>query len=226
MKLSPQTAHQRRRRTAGICTSCPKKATHGVRCEKHWQAEKLRAAQRYREKQAAKVCPLCNKTLSTNATASGICVECNAKTVARNRDYRKTRRAAGLCIGCGKDPNGDAYACSTAGYTWSHQPKQGSPHCSTCFFKKLAGIHLGTTTRWQELKELFDTQRGCCAYTGAALILGATASIDHIVPLKQGGTNDLTNLQWATFRINLMKRDLPHSEFLALCEQVTNHRKA
>lgn len=32
-------------------------------------------------------------------------------------------------------------------------------------------------------------------------------SIDHIVPLAVGGTNDLTNLQLAHLRCNLSKRD-------------------
>lgn len=38
------------------------------------------------------------------------------------------------------------------------------------------------------------------------------ASIDHIVPLSQGGTNDLTNLQLAHLRCNLRKRATTHEK--------------
>jgi 5-methylcytosine-specific restriction endonuclease McrA len=42
------------------------------------------------------------------------------------------------------------------------------------------------------------------------------ASIDHVVPLSQGGTNDLHNLQLAHLRCNLTKRATGGSEQLRL----------
>jgi 5-methylcytosine-specific restriction endonuclease McrA len=44
----------------------------------------------------------------------------------------------------------------------------------------------------------------------------AYASIDHVVPLAQGGGNDLANLQLAHLRCNLSKRDRPRGEQLRL----------
>ena len=41
-------------------------------------------------------------------------------------------------------------------------------------------------------------------------------SIDHIIPLSRGGSNDLSNLQLAHLRCNLSKNDRPVGEQLRL----------
>lgn len=57
-------------------------------------------------------------------------------------------------------------------------------------------------------------------YSGRRLVPGQNASLDHLVPRSRGGTDTLENLQWVDLKVNLMKTDLMHDEFLALCAQI------
>ena len=72
------------------------------------------------------------------------------------------------------------------------------------------------------IKALFEEQGGRCAYTGEPLVPGVTASLDHKLPMSRGGLHERDNLQWVTTRINSMKADLTHEEFVALCATVAN----
>jgi len=72
---------------------------------------------------------------------------------------------------------------------------------------------------WQDLLSLLEAQQYRCAYTGELLTVG-TMHLDHVVPRSRGGNNSVSNLQWITARINRMKSDLDHGEFLRLCEEI------
>ncbi len=70
------------------------------------------------------------------------------------------------------------------------------------------------------LLELWDAQEKKCAITGIELIPGKTASIDHIVPLCKGGTNDKSNLRFVHVSMNAFKNDLDEEEFYLLLEEL------
>jgi 5-methylcytosine-specific restriction endonuclease McrA len=84
----------------------------------------------------------------------------------------------------------------------------------------MANSHDISTKKWAELRDLLEQQGGRCAYSGELLILGQNMSLDHKTPRSRGGGNELSNLQWVTWRINLMKNDLTHEEFLRMCALV------
>jgi 5-methylcytosine-specific restriction endonuclease McrA len=84
----------------------------------------------------------------------------------------------------------------------------------------MAKHNTGTKKDGAMLRDLFEAQQRTCAYTGEVLIPGINASLDHKIPTSRGGTNDRENLQWVTARVNSMKSDLTHEEFVALCRHI------
>jgi hypothetical protein len=56
------------------------------------------------------------------------------------------------------------------------------------------------------------------------LVLGLNAELDHRIPKKKGGTDDLANLQWTDATVNHMKSDHLEVDFLDLVRQIANHR--
>ncbi|MHB8815783.1 MAG: HNH endonuclease, partial [Steroidobacteraceae bacterium] len=91
----------------------------------------------------------------------------------------------------------------------------------THWFKNVGAPHgLGNKVGVEVLRALWDEQRGRCAVTGDVLIPGVTASIDHIIPKSRGGSSNKGNLRWVLFRINQIKWDMTHDEFVATCRKV------
>lgn len=66
---------------------------------------------------------------------------------------------------------------------------------------------------------LFAAQDGRCGLTGRPLNQRAM-HLDHIVPRKRGGSDELSNLRWVAAEANRMKRDLLEAELLALCREI------
>lgn len=64
------------------------------------------------------------------------------------------------------------------------------------------------------LLELWQKQNGCCAITGIPLIPGSTATIDHVLPVSKGGTNEVSNLRFVHYAVNLFKKDSTDSELV------------
>lgn len=70
----------------------------------------------------------------------------------------------------------------------------------------------------EETRDLFQRQKGKCYYCHKKLInpftkegKGEIAHLDHVIPLKRGGRNDIGNLVWACGFCNDSKGDkLPH----------------
>lgn len=68
-----------------------------------------------------------------------------------------------------------------------------------------------------EWLDLVIAQKCRCALTGERLTV-ENVSVDHIVPVSKGGTNELDNLQLLTKKVNLIKRDC--EDFIILCKRV------
>jgi 5-methylcytosine-specific restriction endonuclease McrA len=62
-----------------------------------------------------------------------------------------------------------------------------------------------------ELKALFQRQRGKCAYCGVSIRNGY--HIDHVIPLARGGSNWIANIALACAKCNLTKSATDPIEF-------------
>jgi len=83
---------------------------------------------------------------------------------------------------------------------------------------KLFNQHYGTKYTEKDFQILWDKQNGECYFTGQKL--DNTANIDHIIPVKRGGTHELSNLRWTTKQVNFMKRDMLDEEFLNVVKAI------
>jgi 5-methylcytosine-specific restriction endonuclease McrA len=127
------------------------------------------------------------------------------KAVEYQRRLLQSRRERGVCMSCGRHDS---------------SVRQHEVICLSCWFKHMAKHNTGTKKDGAMLRDLFEAQQRTCAYTGEVLIPGINASLDHKIPTSRGGTNDRENLQWVTARVNSMKSDLTHEEFVALCRHI------
>lgn len=75
-----------------------------------------------------------------------------------------------------------------------------------------------------ELKNLIEKQRYKCALTQVHLTPN-TAELDHITPIKKGGTNEIQNLQWVSKQVNRAKGSMLQSEFIEMCRLVCENAK-
>ena len=224
-------------KSQGLCVMCrqPHNAAT-IRCssctKKTIENNKIRRQQNLLNKQCVlcnkdwvgdtKLCPDC-KIISRdkwkNKTKTLHCVRCSEPKENPNnsscnkckknlKNYQVSRRAglkeSGKCISCSgeKDTSIDC--------------------CSTCILKAAAGRWLKNRNRWSDLLDLFHKQNKKCIYTGVELIIGENASIDHIHPRSKGGLNELENLQWIDIKINKMKNNINHNEFIEICKFISN----
>lgn len=99
--------------------------------------------------------------------------------------------------------------------------------CEVCYFRDISTKHLGTRTRWQELKAKLEQQNYKCFYTGEALTLGINTSIDHLNPRSKfkEEVSDIKNLVWCTNEVNRMKTDNTYKDFLLKCNLILNYCK-
>ncbi len=64
-----------------------------------------------------------------------------------------------------------------------------------------------------DLVKIWKQQKGKCYFTGIPLIPGETSSIEHLIPISRGGTNNENNIKFVHLTINCMKRDMTEEEF-------------
>ena len=78
---------------------------------------------------------------------------------------------------------------------------------------------MGTTTVSRKVfsqearNDIYERTKGKCALCGK-FIRFDQFTVDHIVPLAKGGTNEIENLQTTCKHCNAMKQDLSEEEFL------------
>ena len=65
---------------------------------------------------------------------------------------------------------------------------------------------------------------GCRCQICGRLITYNDFTIDHIIPLAKGGTNDMSNLQSSCVRCNRIKADVLPDDFNSLVEQIILYR--
>jgi hypothetical protein len=166
------------------------------------------------------------------------------KSKAQHESHRNKRIAAKACVYCGRPKDlVKRLACSVCLLVRAEKrlarassgfclecaaPAEAGTVCLHHWFARI-GQHYSLTTKnggVEMLKRLWIEQKGLCALTGEALVPGSTASLDHIVPRKKGGTSVKDNLQWVLLAVNVMKGLRSQDEFLSFCKKVTAHSAA
>jgi hypothetical protein len=69
---------------------------------------------------------------------------------------------------------------------------------------------------------LLEWQQYRCALTGR-MLAPETASLDHIVPVREGGQHVIENVQVLHKEVNRAKSTLSHDKFIKLCREVVQH---
>ena len=192
------------------------------------------------ERKRHKLCILCGKP-AHNRTL--FCETCRSAHNNRFRVVAQYRKANNLCHDCGgKIDRPNFTRCSKCaerqhksfaklvasrhekGLCRCGNPATIGKVCNDCWFKRESQFNTGSKHMWQAIKQLLEKQEYKCAYSGRHLIPGVNASLDHIVPIAKGGSNDITNLQWVDKQINTrMKFGLSHQEFMSLLHQIISY---
>jgi hypothetical protein len=92
--------------------------------------------------------------------------------------------------------------------------------CLKHWARIMAHRHLLNAKLGTGLLVRMELQTWRCAYSGEELVPGVNASLDHRIPVSQGGARTLDNVQWVSLQINRMKADLSEDEFIAACCRV------
>ena len=71
-----------------------------------------------------------------------------------------------------------------------------------------------------ELMEQLERQEYRCALSGIQLKPDRNAQLDHQVPVAEGGTHDINNLQWVDANVNRAKGTMTQDEFIQMCRRV------
>lgn len=186
---------------AGFCSRCGKlpELPFKVCARCRIRRRKVYSSEIKQRRRDAGLCTACAKP---NTSTKATCADCRQKVREAQRVIVGQYRAQGLCA-CGKN-------CRTVGTL-----------CKPCWFKSRARLCGLGTQNWQLLRQLLIEQNFRCAYTNEPLILGRDATIDHKMPRTRGGSNAIENLHWVTQRVNAMKSNYSHDEFLKICAIIT-----
>lgn len=183
-----------------------------IKCGNDWSGEtlicppcRLKINQKWRGKDALSSCFRCSMPRDTHHKA---CSECRHEMRINSQQRRKANQTKGLCVQCR-----------------SENDTECGKYCSVCSFKTSARRWLNDSNKWTELRDLLIFQDGKCAYTDVKLSIGGNASIDHKMPRSKGGAASIENLQWIDWKINRMKTDIPHDEFVSICDYISKKKR-
>jgi hypothetical protein len=218
-----------------LCVGCHvnQRRQNGIYCENCLEQQRL---ERQNNKAEGK-CIICAKPV---VNGSARCENCIAYAKKLDVKIRKKRRSQGLCTKCGHAVIAPYLKCdlcrSAKTKAWSKLTNRrledglcidcgkisikDNRLCEICYLKKTACKRIGDTSKWNELKLIFENQKALCPYSGQKLVIGWNADLDHKVPTANGGSNDLNNLQWVYSPINIMKWHWSEAEFFDLVSKV------
>lgn len=222
----------------GLCTQCSEPAAPGFKkCLKHLNAAKKHRASRKADGKCSQchrqavpgstVCSVCAAKRQqfaervTKLADDGFCVKCLVNP--RDQNYR-------TCTSCRKDTTEKARVRRERYKADNRCPNCGdtkldhSQYCKVCYLRFIAVAAGLPGTDWELLLALLEQQDGRCAYSGEVIHLGLNSSLDHILPYSLGGNSNISNLQWVTRDVNVMKRAFTEEYFLSLVCSITLHR--
>jgi len=150
---------------------------------------------------------LCNQCGKEKDIKFQLCEDCKEK--ARERysntflEQKEQRILNNVCWMCGKSCFFDSRLCQ------KH------------WLKSLLEKYKFDLNQQNLLFVKLEKQNFECFYTGVKLTPGTNCSIDHIEPRsKNGKINDPDNCVWVDRKINMIKNNMNHIEFVDLCKQI------
>jgi len=190
-----------------MCESCGGPKEIGGYCTSCWEKRTVARKKRVAAKKARGECTTCDQPAEKGKTK---CSDCLRKYREMSRALVEKKLAAGLCKRCGKNPF-----------------VEGSQVCGQCFCKGVSKFHFHNCAQTDQLMALLEAQDNICPYTGKKLVMGLNCTLDHIVPVSRGGTNDIDNLQWVYcsefVNVNTLKWSMTDTEFRELIKIVYEH---
>jgi hypothetical protein len=155
------------------------------------RCEKCRESKRNSAFKAAQAGRCRNHPTVPVVAGTATCAQC----LERQQKWVRQQRAVKKCINCVKPA------------------LPGNGFCEQHYFYAAAYRLTNGELVWEELRDLWNSQAGCCALTGKKLILGVNTSLDHKIPMSRGGTDQISNLQWVEDYVNFAKADRTTEEF-------------
>ena len=152
-----------------------------------------------------------------------ICINCKSTLDIKYFHLRHTGTYRKTCRACMREDNVKRYHAKKNG---TFRPK-GSIPCGRRTFGRLV---VGANNRGNQfylfpfdLWKIAKRQKLICPYTKEKLT-SKTISLDHIIPLAQGGQNIPSNCQLVHYQVNIAKSSLLHQDFVNLCHCIAeNH---
>jgi 5-methylcytosine-specific restriction endonuclease McrA len=221
-------AWRARRRTAGLCTTCggPRDTPNMVRCSacrtaeqaQHgearrtkWKAVSAQASAELRTRRRAwkdaGLCSWCGGERDDPARRR--CQECRARNNAAQKAQDRARRQAGLCPRCGGRPEGGERLCDRCREKQRGEYRRAFARDPVRFAARWHKRRLlirengGTFTQddWEDIKARQDYRCPMCGKREPEIRL----TIDHVIPVSLGGSNDPSNLGGLCGPCNLSK---------------------
>ncbi len=176
------------------------------------------SALKKRQKEAGLCTQGCGRPLHTKWR----CVECAQKLRKKSRDKQKKHLEKGLCTnGCGRPLHTKWYCveCTQKQRRYAkdrNRSLEGWAKMISASQKSKRGTALSPET----IMSAWLKQGGKCALLGVPLVLGETASVDHIVAHSKGGASDDANIRIVHKAVNTAKSAMTDSEFAALVRKL------
>ena len=169
---------------------------------------------------ATKVCGSCKQSLPTdffhirNQSVDGLCSKCKSCQAKYYKKYREENKIV-LAQKAKERVAADRPAVNKRWNAWRNKNKEKINKYAVDWWKEhkdLKRLHVrkraalkynadGNHTH-QQIKEIFDRQKGHCNYCDVLL---TKYHVDHIIPLSRNGTNYAANLQILCVTCNTSK---------------------
>lgn len=147
------------------------------------------------------------------------CEECAVKHKEKTACRRHVLKEKGLCTRCGKNTLKTKHFCEECACIEIRNQTQKYKSDINFWASGIARSQRGAgkvgITK-ERVLSVWERQQGRCAILNVPLTFAENASLDHIVPTSNGGTDELENLRIIHKNINTAKHNLPDFEFAAM----------